>query len=291
MSNNIYLDHKDKLIKDTGLKIYASNIAKEDMLESIMAVPKAVITKIATITSSLADRFKVFAGIKFEHGNNAYVKQIQAIHASDVVRLSKENYAKFRELMVPTIPGLKVNFIVSSEEVTKGLTIIDNAIEPLLKQLEQYIGNVCSNEDFRTSSRPQAANQDLQDLVLKLNKGLDNCFSTKKVQDVEKYHVLYPNNSCLLPIYETLHNHGRFVSLDNMEKLKTYTKSLNGKLEALLEAMADNDYKISKPVIIKLSNDVENMAQLITTVSTYIHWYDQACVCYVRTLVELNKKA
>lgn len=288
MSNNLYAQHQILKARNTGLTIYAANISKEDF--TLSAIPKAIITKLSSIYMVMAERINSFNIIKHDHDNNTYVKQMLLIKQGTVMEIAKLDYKLFKDYNFPTVAGLKVNMIVASEAVADGLATIEKHLFKAIEEVENYVGYVCSNQDFRTSSRPQQPNKLLEQLVTELNANLDKCFDPKKVQDVAKFSELYPNMSCLTSIYNTLGNNGRFVNLDSMTRITTATKSLQGKIDALMVSMDERDYSISKPVLTKLSNDVENMAQLITTASSYIQWYDNTVRVFTRTLIDCSSK-
>lgn len=289
--SNLYNHHKVLMVKTTGLQIYATNISREDF--SLTSIPKAVLNKLSSIYMVISERLNSFTSIKHSHDNNAYVKELLTIKQGKVLELAKMEYALVKDYNVPTIIGLKTNMIVASETVTDGLTKIDKCIFPIAEEIDKFIGQVCMSEDIRTASRPIASNKLLETLVLELNKNMDKCFDTNKVGDMDKFYNLYPNTSCLPAIYNILTNNGRFVNVDNMQRVVEMTKSLQGKIDALMKSMEETDFAISKPVLIKLSNDIENMAQLVTTVSSYIHWYDQLVKVFTNTLQamdQLNQK-
>lgn len=289
MSNQtLYQKHKILKAKNTGLQIYATNISKESF--SLSAIPKAIVTKLSSIYMVMEERLKSFSIIKHEHDNNAYVKQMLLIKQGTVMEIAKLNFNLFKDLNVATVPGLKVNMLVASEAVADGLATIEKHLFTVIEEVENYVGMVCSNKDFRTSSRPQSPNKLLEDLVTELNKNMDKCFDDKLVLDTNKFGNLYPNMSCLTAIYNTLGNNGRFVNLDNMTRISTATKSLQGKIDALMLTIEEDEFEIAKPILIKLANDVENMAQLVTTTSSYIHWYDQTVRIFTKTLVDCAEK-
>lgn len=291
---NILDENELYKLKTKQLKIMAKNISQEGWLNNVFgAIPKAILYAVANVYKVISNRLESWRSISFEHDQNVYVKELLKIKPGKVKEISSYNYNLVKDQRFPTVVGLKVNFIIGADEVTEGLKLIEKHVEEAVKSLDELIGKIVTDEGYRTSTRPRKVNDVAAKLNSELDKKLKRCFNPKDVVDTKLFSEIYPNMSCLNPIYDRLTTHGQFVNLHNMKTLDRFGRVIHGKIDGLLRSMTEGDMNISKPVLISLQHELEDVADMITNISSYIHWYDQSVMVFTKTLEmceEIKKK-
>lgn len=286
---NILKEHSDLMIKSYGLTTYSTNISNEGIGSFIGKMSDFVINKFIGLGSLFSSNKDKLDNIKFEHSNNAFLNELIKIKISDIKEITNINYDIVRNTIVPTIVGLKVDFIKSTNVVTDNIKLIETNLESYLNETDRTISMILSDRDYRLSTIPNKPNDKYKKLNKDLDKNLISCFDNRKVHDTVKFSQLFSNMKSLEICYNLLVDNGKFVNLKNMELIKSSSTNIKMKIDSICEAMKERDFEISKSVFSKLTEDIELGAQLITNAASYIHWYDQS-VMVLRVILEELKR-
>ena len=191
-------------------------------------------------------------------------------------KAANASYGTYELLRIPTVPGLTTNMVDATDKTIKLVDKINSVLAPKLESLDTLISKVLADEAFRTSTRPMIHDKTTVKIIDELQKEINTFISPKQLQDTVLLKDIFPNMRSIKDCYEKLiatASHG------SLEQLKTYRDMIDkivDKIEALVgELKRRPDIVISKVVLKELSEETEEVAELVTIGMNIFYLFNQ----------------
>lgn len=202
-------------------------------------------------------------------------------------------YSDIKDTLTPTVVGLNVDMLSAAKAIQNVFTVIHEDCIPALEDLDTYISKVLSDSDTRLTTTPARLDERLIKRTNELQKVLEDIISTRKVADATQFKELFRNMNTVEDTFNLIVNLSFSPTLDDMKHVDGIIQGIVQRINTLVDEMKDRDYEISKTVLNKVSNDVENGAKCVTVIMSHIHFYNQLVgilSLIIDRLVELGDK-
>lgn len=170
--------------------------------------------------------------------------------------------------------GMKVGYPEASKLISGAMDIIEDKIFPLLDGVDSKLSEVISDEAHRLSSRPTTLNKEIKDVNRDLGKVLNKIINPNGKEEFVKVREVFPNVASLKDVYNTLLKTSNINNLKNLHNIYAVSESIRNKCEELY-ALSNNNpgFRIKKPVLTNLMEDLEEAAYLVTNSAAVINFY------------------
>lgn len=293
--NNIILDRekKYKFLDSVNKKPNDISLATEDFATFIRKVGDFFKSKL----NSIKEIFNITANEK--QSVNAIAASVTNLNSEmkDTFKLS-DNVSKkggtffssVESIIVPTIPGINIDFLTLTKELSSKTDIIINDIKPLLSEIDTYLSKLVNDDDFRTSLTPGTLEKKTQTISDLLNTALTKIIDTKKVDDKTELKNLIPNLSSIKDISNNLQNSVITKDIKLLSTIYDLNSSIANKMDNLITLLQKNPkLYISKVRLDELLSVLKYSSQLVTDVSAYIRLTDAAYKVFSIIVTKLEK--
>ena len=217
---------------------------------------------------------------------NGHVKTLLGIKKTinNVIKNGKmEAVGKYES---PVILGLKVDLLTLITSLETGFNKLDKSLETELDELDLYVSNFLSSEDFRRSTRPFKSKSKAYELTNELEKVLSSAIDENGTKDRMKISKLLPNINSLETIIGKMLDVAKHAKVDRMDNVKERIRDIKVKTLAILDTYASKDNEISKQRLGEFSNKLDSVAKLVTVSMSIIYLFNQT-VDMTKTVVKI----
>lgn len=217
---------------------------------------------------------------------SANTQQLWDLYKYNRSTLSKVQYSRVSSYETPITPGMKVTLPELASNLQKYLSPIKNEPNIWLKDLHMYISVIRSDADRRTATQPVPAMQEPLVLNKQLLTGLKEVIDPNGKEDKAKIERVIPNISCIEDIVGDLLNIAKKGNISYLKELKYQITEVCNSIDDLIATDKNiQDFQISKQVVNKILEDCENLANLVTTLVSYLTLYNNT-ISITRRLIE-----
>lgn len=277
--SNISLEQNFNMYNKLGtLTLLSNNIetANEGLSIYLEKIGSMFINKVESVREVL--------GISSKQANtvannfNGYVDDLSKNRHDLIWVVNNISYMVVSQARVMAPVGLKVDLLKASTELEDSIKMIKEVVNDSLEELDMTISSILNSRDYRTQSKPLKPDMQAAKCGEKLYSVLNRIVDTKKVEDTRLVKDLIPNISCLTKLYDSLIKSSEYTSVDVLKLINEKVDSIYVKVQTLEEEMED-DFTISKNVLKKLAEDLENNARMVTVTMNTIYLYNQIVLC------------
>lgn len=266
------------------------NLSAEDMPVILKNISNFFLDKLDTVKNLFGVNSERQDAHTIKHDVNVFVKDLYKLKDKAIKFSKNVQYSTVENISVPSVPGQTVMLPELCTNLQMNLQHINNTMYAYLDSLDNYIAQVIADKDFRESAKPQKPNDQIEKDENNAYKQLNQVVSSKKLTDTMKIKEMIPNISAIPACVETLYKIGNGITLENLKMIKERTKTITENITILQEDMKqDKEYLISKPVLNKLTKDLESTAKYITVGISYIYLYNQTVSVTQRLIETIDK--
>lgn len=178
-------------------------------------------------------------------------------------------------ILVPTIPGIKVDLLTLSTLLSSKTDVLINGVKPILSEIDTYISKINNDVDFRMSVAPNDLSKRVKNISDGLNKDLVKIIDTKQVDDKTQLKNLLPNLSSLKTITDNFKSSIIVKDMKLIGEIYDLNLAISTKIDTLIEMLNKGEkVNISKVRLDELCDILKFSSQLITDTSAYIRLTD-----------------
>lgn len=282
MSYNIAKKNNDLYDNLNSLTYLSTTISTEGVSSFLEKVTSFFVSKVGYVREALgitsSEANKVSSDV------NVHVKELIDLKKSMQSIISNKSYASIEKDRVMSPVGIKVDLVKLSNELKSVMKLTDNEVFECIERLDTYVSSVLNDVDFRTQTKPQSIDKEAIKYADRLYSNLNTCIDSKKIEDTRLVKELLPNLSSLDKVYDNLIDISNYTSVNKLNNINKAIENVYAKTE-VLEQELGGKYEVSKVVLKKLIEDLENNAKLITVYVNTIYLYNQTVIC-VNTLIK-----
>lgn len=293
--NNIIMDRekKYKFLELADRKPVDVSLATEDFASFISKVGdffKSKLNSIKEIFSITANEKQAVGAISNSITNlNSEMKRTFKL-SEDVSKKGGSFFSSVDSIIVPTIPGINVDFLTLTKELSSKTDLIINNVKPLLSEIDTYLSKLNNDEDFRTSITPGTIDKKVKEISDSLNVSLTKMIDTKKIDDKTELKNILPNLSSIKDISNNLQNSLITKDLKLLGNIYDLNNNIANKLDNLINLLNKNPkLYISKIRLDEMLNVLKYSSQMITDVSAYIRLTDASYKVFDVIITKLEK--
>ena len=279
MYNNITKTTNDLIAKSEGLTYLGTNASTEGVTDLIKNLGGFFSTKLKTISFVFGRNKSRTDSVVSAADLNTFARELVKVRPQIKDIVTSYEYSDIMVYTVPTIPGLKTNFLIAAKTTSDVLVKYYSPIENCLEKLDTLVSNIIGDPNYGISARPVKEDQECAKISDTLNKELNNIIGTKNLQDATKFKNVFPNMKSVLETYEILVNVSSGTTLDNLIKLSKRCSDIDDKIKALVDSIERSEITLTKPVINKLSFELENTANAVTYLVSFSEIYNKLVNC------------
>lgn len=282
MSYNIAKKNNDLYDSLNSLTYLSATISTEGVSSFLEKVTSFFVSKVGYVREALgitsSEANKVSSDV------NVHVKELIDLKKSMQSIISNKSYASIEKDRVMSPVGIKVDLVKLSNELKSVMKLTDSEVFECIERLDTYVSSVLNDVDFRTQTKPQSIDKEAIKYADRLHSNLNTCIDSKKIEDTRLVKELLPNLSSLDKVYDNLIDISNYTSVNKLNNINKAIENVYAKTE-VLEQELGGKYEVSKVVLKKLIEDLENNAKLITVYVNTIYLYNQTVIC-VNTLIK-----
>lgn len=282
MSYNIAKKNNDLYDSLNSLTYLSTTISTEGVSSFLEKVTSFFVSKVGYVREALgitsSEANKVSSDV------NVHVKELIDLKKSMQSIISNKSYASIEKDRVMSPVGIKVDLVKLSNELKSVMKLTDNEVFECIERLDTYVSSVLNDVDFRTQTKPQSIDKEAIKYADRLYSNLNTCIDSKKIEDTRLVKELLPNLSSLDKVYDNLIDISNYTSVNKLNNINKAIENVYAKTE-VLEQELGGKYEVSKVILKKLIEDLENNAKLITVYVNTIYLYNQTVIC-VNTLIK-----
>lgn len=287
MDNDIINTTEKLLFRVDGMGFVGRSVSNEGIIDTIKSLVGTFSTQLTTVKNVFTANKERAKSLKLDKRDmNVFTRELIKLrpHVQDIIQTFE--YSDIMEYKIPTLAKLDKNFLDASKDLSNIYKNMDVKLEHYLNNLDTTVSNIVGDEGFRTSSRPVKPDLEAKEYSVELRDKLAKLLKSKKMDDMDKVKNVYPNMKSILDTFDILVSLSNSTSINNIESLKNYCDDIESKLNILLMDIKDNNIEISKHILIKLSEDLESVANIITLVVSFIEVYSRL-VLIVKKHIEI----
>lgn len=256
------------------------------------------ITKVSNLfktkINALKDIFKITGDEKRGFSNTSKVLNDEMKEVvrdiNNVANKGGEFFKAVSDIVVPTIPGIKVDFFQLSNVLNKNSNLIMTSVKPLLSSVDTYMSKITNDESFRTSVAPNDLLSNIQKVSEELNKDLVSIIDAKRIDDKTQLKNFIPNLTCLKDIAINLNSSIVVKDMNLVSDIYSLNNSISTKIDNLYTLLNDkNKVRISKVRLDELCGILKVSSQLVTDTSAYIRLCDASHKLFINLIKKLEK--
>lgn len=185
--------------------------------------------------------------------------------------------------------GLKVDYLVASKLLKEGLEVLDKELFPALDKLDTYVSSIVTDEAVRLSSRPLVADKSLRKINDVIGGILNKLVKPNGTDEIVAVRELLPAVNKVRDIYKNLEECSTINNLTNLTHIEKIIDSIRSKCEELVSISNNNPgFRIKKPILMNLANQLEEGALAVTNASALITIYIQVVNYFITMGEQLN---
>lgn len=277
--SNISLEQNFNMYNKLGtLTLLSNNIetANEGLSIYLEKIGSMFINKVESVREVLGISSKQANAVA--NNLNGYVDDLSKNRNDLLWVVNNISYMVVSQARVMAPVGLKVDLLKAATELEGSIKMINDVVNNSLDELDFTVSSVLNDINYRTQSKPIKPDMEAAKCGEKLYSVLNRIVDTKKVEDTKIVKDLIPNISCLTKLYDSLIKSSEYTSVDVLKGINEKVDEIYVKVQTLEEEMGDN-FTISKNVLKKLAEDLENNAKMVTVTMNTIYLYNQIVLC------------
>lgn len=287
MNDDIMSTTNKLLFKADGMGFVGRTVSNEGILDTIKSLVGTFSTQLTSIKNVFVSNKNRTLDLPLKQSDlNVYARELVKLrpYVQDIIQTFE--YRDIMEYKIPTVAKLDTNFLNTANEINNVYKNLDKKLDHYLNNLDTLISNVLGDVGFRTSSRPVKPDYEAKEYSDELRKKLATILNGKKMDDLDKVKYIYPNMRSMLDTFDILVSISSATTINSLYKLKDYCADIESKITILLSDIKEKQIEVSRPILVKLSEDLENCANIITLVVSYTELYNRLVLC-VKKHVEI----
>lgn len=287
MDNDIINTTEKLLFRVDGMGFVGRTVSNEGIIDTIKSLVGTFSTQLASVKNVFTTNKERAKNLKLDKRDmNVFTRELIKLRPQVQDIIQTFDYSDIMEYKIPTLAKLDKNFLDASKDLSNIYKNMDVKLEHYLNNLDTTVSNIVGDEGYRTSSRPVKPDLEAKEYSVELRDKLAKLLKSKKMDDMDKVKNVYPNMKSILDTFDILVSLSNSTSINNIESLKNYCDDIESKLNIFLMDIKDNNVEISKHILIKLSEDLESVANIITLVVSFIEVYSRL-VLIVKKHIEI----
>lgn len=280
MSNDILHRTELLLIKTEGMGYVGRSVSNEGVMDTLKSLVGVFSTKLANLKSAFTGNSERLKEIPFnERDMNVYARELVRLRPRVQNIVQTIQYSNVMDYKLVSISKLDKNFKDTANIIDGVYKEMDKKLESHLDNLDILLSNVIGDEGFRTSSRPFKPDTEAKKYSDELKNTLYNLFKSKRMEDVDKLKNIYPNMKSILETFDTLVSISSSPSINKLRDLNKYCTDIESKIDAMISDIKDKRLVVSKSVLVKLSEDLESVANIVTMSVSFAEVYSRLVLC------------
>lgn len=287
---NIASENEKLLTSLRDLKLTAGHLAIEDdgMISKFASFFTNKVSAFAVLFNKNSSRMVTIN----EKDYSQFVTELLKLKKDIEPLISKIKFSDVETMVIPIMLGLRTDLLNASSILAEVISKTEPMLVTALDNIDISISKILSDKHFRTSSRyPNMKHlDDLYTATRTMNKALVELIDGNSVTDKQKVAFLLPNINSLTTIYSNLERVANITTLKNIKAIEGKITKVSERATYLYELLTDEskELELSKAVINGISDELEYSADMVTTMISLIHIYNQVTVT-TTTIVEKFK--
>lgn len=286
---NLYLENQKLQNAIPNLKSRSEMLSTEEWGVFVEKIASFFTSKIPEVAKSFFGNIERTNALSKDQYNSFVAELIDLDKPIEKI-VDTARFSDVATINIPVMLGLRPNLLKNVEELSRGITIINNDLAYALDYCDKLIAKVLSDKNFRMSTKPLSGNDKIWEAKRKLEDVIGHIIDANGVKDSMKINDLLPNISSLVKIRETLLQTAKGSTLSELENINKNTKRIAEKTDALYDYLNKNDETtISRVVLNELSGVLEDTAGLVTSSVTLWHIMNQLSTTVKFTVTRLSE--